>query len=166
MNTEEYDKMKHTTDSIAYIKENIIAKIPEHIRPFISLKYCEGTKIAERTAKALVDAILMFIKHVNISKKCTVFIGHSPFRFNVKPVGSFIYEHDSSIMASAIEGNIIFLDFHILSDIPNDDVRAAYILEELVHTFLDVPGHPLANQIVCLFHGKVELNHREEYEEC
>ena len=166
MNAEKYDRMKHTADSIANIKSNIIAKIPGDIRPFIRIKYCEGTKVAERTSKALVKAIQIFIEHVNVSKKCTVFIGHSPFIFKAEPVGSFIYTHNDGIMASAIEGNIIFLDFHILATLPNDSVRVAYILEELVHAFLDVPGHPLANKIVCLFYSKVELNHREEYEEC
>jgi len=165
MSAKEYDEMQRTEKSVDFISRNVLPRIPEDIRPFFCIKYCRGTKLGQQTLDALVEAILIFGKQVDISKKCTVFIGNSPFRFNIEPCGSFTYEQKPEFMASAIEYNIIFLDFHILSSV-SSEVCIASILEEFVHAFLNIPGHPLANHIVCLLYPAVTINDRGEYQVC
>ena len=162
----EYEKTQRTAKAVDFIVNNVIPKIPENIRPFFRLKYCEGTKLDQKTLHALVKAILIFSSHVNVSKKCTIFIGNSPFRFNIDSCGSFSYKQKPESMATTItDHNIIFLNFHILSRLTSE-VCVASILEEFVHAFLDVPGHPLANRIVLLLYPEVTIDDRGEYQVC
>lgn len=166
ISAKKYEEIKQVEMAVNFIANNVIPKIPENIRPFFRLKYCIGTKLDRQTLDALVKAILIFSSHVNVSKKCTIFIGNSFFRFNIEPCGSFSYKQKQEFMATTInDHNIIFLNFHILSQV-SPEVCIASILEEFVHAFMDVPEHPLANHIVLLLYPEVTINSRGEYQAC
>jgi hypothetical protein len=166
MTAKEYDESQSTAKAVDYIDRKVIPKIPQNVRPFFRLKYCSGTKLGQKALDALIKAILIFSGHVNVSKKCTIFIGNSPFHFDIRSCGSFSYEQNPEVMATTIlEHNIVFLDFQILSRV-SPEVCVASILEEFVHAFLDVPGHPLANHIVCLLYPEVTIDDRNEYQVC
>lgn len=166
MSAKEYDEMQRTEKALDFLAKKVIPNIPVEIRPFFRLKYCRGTKLPQRTLDALIKAILIFSPHVNVSKKCSIFIGNSPFHFDLTTCGSFSYEQNPDVMATTIvDHNIIFLDFGTLSR-ASEEVCVAAILEEFVHVFLDVSGHPLANRIVCLLYPAVKLNRRGEYRVC
>ena len=54
VNGKEYDSIKQTEQALAFIKNNIIAKIPDQLRLFFSIKYCKGTEVFIETANALL----------------------------------------------------------------------------------------------------------------
>lgn len=164
MNRTEYEKEQKTAHALDYLKREVLPLIPVEIRPFFQLKYCEGAKLPPKPIEALIEAIQVFSSHVNVSKKCTIYLGDSnTFCFNSNPCGRVTYEQKPEFMATTFMGhNIVFLNLQILSQLPLE-VCIAGILEEFVHSFFDIQGHPLANHIVLLLYPKVQLNERGEY---
>lgn len=156
MDSKRYEQEQKTARALDYLKREVLPRIPAEVLPFFQLKYCEGAKLPPKPIEALIEAVRIFSSQVNVSKKCTIYLGDSDtFCFNLNPCGRVTYEQKPEYMATTIMGhNLVFLNLQTLS-LLSPEACIAGILEEFVHSFFDIQGHPLANHIVLLLYPKV-----------
>lgn len=92
---------------------------------------------------------------IRIPKRVNVLIGDSPFEVELAN-GSFVYTMHAGVVNTTFN-DMIFLDCQRMLRYPKI-IRVACILEEFVHSFLNISNEDIASHVVCQIYPSVSYS--------
>ncbi len=137
----------------------VTAAIDDHLKPFFrALSVRLTNEQAIRMGGALAMATKLIEPAVRDWRPILVLFGRPPAYMWGSGAGTNAYFPDQTQDAyGTASGTTIFLDVDKLMTLRSglDDVATVVVLEELVHTFLNVRDEPLAKVITAHLHGEI-----------
>lgn len=134
--------------------------IPAHLRNLLVIACCNVPSQHQEVAHALKEAISIIDAHVRVTKRYTIFIGTSPFKYHDGEGG--IVFHLPKELTCCVVDDYIYLDLLRLAPY-HYSVKVAMVLEELVHALMNVTDEIFVKEIVCHLFPSVYLTKKGHY---